>query len=61
MGEASDVELQDAVVGPVTPGADSNIQAAVPSDAGLDQAWQGGLYGGLSTSIGPDDLYALEP
>jgi hypothetical protein len=61
VGEASDAELQDALFESAPSGADSNIHAAVPSDAGLDQAWQGDLYGGLSTSIGPDDLYTLSP
>jgi hypothetical protein len=33
---------------------------AAPSDAELDQAWQGDIYG-LSASAGPDDLYTLSP
>jgi hypothetical protein len=52
--------LQD-VIGSVPSGADSNM--AAPSDAELEQAWQGDIYG-LSApeyTVGPDDLYAMRP
>jgi hypothetical protein len=52
--------LQD-VIGSVPAGADSNM--AAPSDAELEQAWQGDIYG-LSApeyTVGPDDLYAMRP
>jgi hypothetical protein len=37
----------------------ANMSAA-PSDAELEQAWQGDIYG-ISASVGPDDLYTLSP
>ncbi|MCU7929106.1 MAG: hypothetical protein KZQ97_22105 [Candidatus Thiodiazotropha sp. (ex Dulcina madagascariensis)] len=58
------------VLGPVPPGADSSNAgggialddglSVAPSDAELEQAWQGDVYG-LSASAGPDDLYTLSP
>ncbi|MCU7929098.1 MAG: hypothetical protein KZQ97_22065 [Candidatus Thiodiazotropha sp. (ex Dulcina madagascariensis)] len=58
--EVSAAELQ-GVLGSVPAGADSNV--AVPSDAELERAWQGDVYG-LSASgleVGPQDLYAMRP
>ncbi|MEW8022804.1 MAG: hypothetical protein AB2803_03800 [Candidatus Thiodiazotropha sp.] len=63
--EASDAELQ-AVIGPVPPGADSSSSvvalddglSVAPSDADLDYAWRGDVYG-LSASAGPQDLYTI--
>jgi hypothetical protein len=63
VGEASDAELQNALFGAVPAGADSNRVSAAPSDADLDYAWQGDIYG-LSVSgleVGPQDLYATRP
>jgi hypothetical protein len=58
VGEASDAELQDAVFGALPAGADSNRVSTAPSDADLDYAWQGDIYG-LSASAGPQDLYTI--
>jgi hypothetical protein len=64
VGEATDAELQ-ALLGPVPVGSDGVRVIALeggvsvaPSNAELEQAWQGDRYG-LSASVGPQDLYTL--
>jgi hypothetical protein len=51
------------VLGPVPAGADSNRGVISPSDAELEQAWRGDIYG-ISASgldVEPQDYYAMRP